>query len=208
LRAALARVKADPMIAPHLSPTRLGVAGFSAGGFTSLAAAGARVDIARFRAFCAANPTDGVCAPQVEFAVSLTQSDQFLAAPEMADEIARSRDELGIPGIKAAFAMAPAIVQSFDPASLNRMTVQVRIILGDADTVAPPATNGAFAAAAIPGAQISILPGVGHYDFISECTPAGDAAIPLCPTRVPRAATHKAAIDEALAFFGKTLAEP
>ena len=55
LSAALARVKADPMIAPHLSLARLGVAGFPAGGFTSLAAAGARVDYGRFRAFCAAN---------------------------------------------------------------------------------------------------------------------------------------------------------
>jgi predicted dienelactone hydrolase len=154
------------------------------------------------------NPTDGVCAPQKELAVSLTQTDQFLAAPEMADEIARSRDDRGIPGIKAAFAMAPAIVQSFDPASLSRMTVPVSIILGDADAVAPPTTNGEVAAAAIPGAQIRILPEVGHYDFLSECTPAGDATVPLCPTKIPRAATHKAAIDDALAFFDKTLGEP
>jgi predicted dienelactone hydrolase len=208
LNAALAGVKADPVIAPHLDLTRLGVSGFSAGGFTSLAAAGARVDIRRFRAFCAANPSDGVCAPQKEFAVSLAQADQFLATPEMAEEIARSRDDLSVPGIKAAFAMAPSIVQSFDPASLQRMTVPVSIILGAADPVAPPATNGEVAAAAIPGAQIKILPGVGHYDFLPECTPAGDAMVPLCPTKIPRAATHKAAIDDALAFFGKTLGEP
>ena len=88
------------------------------------------------------------------------------------------------------------------------MTVPVSIILGDADPVAPPATNGEVAAAAIPGAQIKILPGVGHYDFLPECTSAGDATVPVCPTKIPRAATHKAAIDDALAFFGKTLGEP
>ncbi len=208
LAAAWARVKADPTIAPHLSPARLGVAGFSAGGFTSLAAAGARVDHERLRAFCAANPTDGVCAPQQEFAVSPAQADRFLAAPDMAEEIARSRGDLAIPGIRAAFVMAPAIVQSFDPASLARMTVPVHIILGDADTVAPPATNGEVAAAAIPGAGIGILPGVGHYDFLSDCTPAGDAAVPLCLTKVPRAATHKAAIAAALALFDKALGAP
>jgi hypothetical protein len=32
-----------------------------------------------------------------------------------------------------------------------------------------------------------------------------NAAVPVCPTDVPRAATHKTAIDDALAFFGATL---
>ena len=208
LRASLARAKADPTIAPHLYLARLGVSGFSAGGFTSLAAAGGWVDVKRFRTFCDANPTDGVCAPQKEFAVSQTQAKEFLASSEASDEIARSHDDVSIPGIKAAFVMAPALVQSFDPASLSRMTVPVAIILGDDDVVASPKTNGEAAAAEIPGARITILPGVGHYDFLSECTPAGDAAIPVCPTKVPRVMTHKVAIDGALGFFRDMLGEP
>src|SRR5580658_4604087 len=64
LAAALAAVREDPAIGPHLDLGRLGVAGFSAGGFTSLVASGARVDVARLRAFCDAHPADGVCAPQ------------------------------------------------------------------------------------------------------------------------------------------------
>jgi hypothetical protein len=77
--------------------------------------------------------------------------------------------------------------------------------LGDADKVAPPATNGEVAAALIPKAKLTVLPHVAHYDFLSECTPAGDAVIPVCPTEVPRAATLKAAIDGALALFGDAL---
>jgi len=115
LRAALTRVKADPAIAPPLDLARLGVSGFSAGGFTGLAAAGARVDVQRFRAFCVANPSDGICAPQKEFAVSRAQAAQFLGSPEAADELARSREDLSIEGVKAVFVMAPAIVQSLDP---------------------------------------------------------------------------------------------
>ncbi|TGV60768.1 hypothetical protein EN803_38350, partial [Mesorhizobium sp. M2D.F.Ca.ET.160.01.1.1] len=42
LRAALAAVQADPVLGPHVDPERLGVAGFSAGGYTALLAAGAR----------------------------------------------------------------------------------------------------------------------------------------------------------------------
>ncbi len=101
--------------------------------------------------------------------------------------------------------MAPAIVQSLDPESLKRLGTPVRILLGDADKVAPPATNGDVAAALIPGAKLTTLPHVGHYDFLAECTPAGNAVVPVCPTDVPRAATHKTAIDEALTFFDATL---
>ena len=50
-----------------------------------------------------------------------------------------------------------------------------------------------------------MLPHVGHYDFLAECTPAGNATVPVCPTDLPRAATHKAAIDDALTLFDATL---
>ncbi len=208
LAAALARVSTDPATAPHLDLSRLGVSGFSAGGFASLAAAGARVEIDRFRAFCAAHPRDGICAPQKEFTVTPAQAEQFLATSEGAAEIARSHQDLAIPDVRAVFVMAPAIIQSLDPDSLHRIGVPVRIIVGDQDTVASPATNGDVAAAAIPGATIRVLPHVGHYDFLADCTQAGDAAVPVCPTKVPRDPTHQVAIEDALAFFGRTLGAP
>jgi predicted dienelactone hydrolase len=42
LRAALDAIERDPVIGPHVDLTRLGVAGFSAGGFTALVAGGAQ----------------------------------------------------------------------------------------------------------------------------------------------------------------------
>ena len=101
--------------------------------------------------------------------------------------------------------MAPALVQSLDPDSLKAMRPPVSILLGDADKVAPPATNGQVVAALIAGAKLTTLPHVGHYDFLAECTSAGNATIPVCPTEAPRAATHKAAIDEAVRFFDAAL---
>ncbi len=75
--------------------------------------------------------------------------------------------------------------------------------------VAPPDTNGLVAAKAIPHAQLKVLPGVGHYDFLSTCTTAGVAAVPLCAAiKVPQDSTHEAAIDMALAFFARTLGAP
>jgi predicted dienelactone hydrolase len=208
LAVALARVENEPSLASHLDPGRLGVAGFSAGGFTSLAAAGARVDVQRFRQFCTAHPDDGVCAPQKEFSLSRADAERFLAEPAIAEEAAHADDAFAVPGVKAVFVMAPAIIQSFDPETLKDLRLPVGIILGDADRVAPAATNGEVAAAAIPGARLRVLPGVGHYDFLADCTPAGDAALSFCPTAVPRPATHEAAIRDALALFDAALGGP
>jgi predicted dienelactone hydrolase len=205
LKTALDKAKTDPTIGPHLDLDRLGAAGFSAGGFTSLVEAGARADPLRFRRFCEAHPDDGICAPQKEFQFSRADAEALFAAPAGASELAHAKDDLSIPGVKAAFVMAPGIVQSLDPESLKAMRTPVAIVLGDADKVAAPATNGDVAAALIPGAKLTVLPRVGHYDFLAECTPAGDAAVSVCPTDVPRAATHKVAIDQALAFFDATL---
>jgi predicted dienelactone hydrolase len=205
LAAALGRVKSDPSLGSHLDLNQIGAAGFSAGGFTALVEAGARVDFDRFLRFCEAHPDDGICAPQKEFQYSRSDAEAFFIQPAVAPARAHLKDDLSIPGVKAAFVMAPALVQSLDPDSLKAMWPPVRILLGDADKVSPPATNGQVAAALIPGAKLTALPHVGHYDFLAECTPAGNATIPVCPTEVPRAATHKTAIDDALAFFDATL---
>lgn len=208
LRAALEAVKADPQIAPHLDLKRIGVTGFSAGGFTSLVSAGARVDMNRFVAFCRKNPEDGVCKPQKEYRLTMDDAQKALEAPELAAEAAHAGDDHAIPGVKAAFAIAPAIVQGLPPEGLAKMKVPVAIFLGDADPVAPPDTNGRVAAKAIPGAQLTELLGVKHYDFLSTCTDTGRAVVEICKDELPQDPTHAAAIKAALVFFGKTLGKP
>ena len=210
LEAALEAVKADPVVSPHLDLKRLGVAGFSAGGFTALAAAGAQVDLKRFMAFCAAHPDDGVCAPQKELAVTQDQAAAALASPELSGEAAHAGDDHAIRGVRAAFAIAPALVQAFDPAGLKAMSTPVAIILGEADPVAPPHTNGGAAARAIPRAQMKTLPGVGHYDFLATCSPAAMArAVALCrDLAVPQGQTHFEALQMALNFFGSVMGPP
>lgn len=208
LEAALEQVKADPLIGPHLDLKRLGVAGFSAGGFAALAAAGGRVDLERFKAFCQAHPEDGVCKPQQEFAVTQAQAIAALASPELAAEAAHADDDHSIRGVRAAFAMAPAIVQAFDPASFSAISTPVAIILGEADSVAPPHTNGGVAARAIPRAQLKALPNVGHYDFLSTCSPEARASIAICQIAAPQGPTHHDALQMALSFFAGTLGAP
>ena len=196
------------MLGPHVDPARVGVAGFSAGGYTALLAAGARAEPERMFAFCRANPGDGVCQPQKELAVGVEDVAKALRAPALAGELAHAGDDYALPGVRAAFVMAPAIVQELTPESLAALKPKVALIAGDADLTAPAATNAEVAAKHAPGARLTVLPGVGHYDVLSVCTPAGVARVPLCSAKVPQAATHKAAVDAALALFGETLGAP
>ncbi len=209
LKAALAAVRDDPIIGQHLDMRRVGVAGFSAGGFTALASAGAQVDADRFIAFCKGHPDDGVCKPQKEFPLTTEEAFKALEQPELAAERAHARDDHTIPEVRAAFAIAPAIVQSLDPASLASMKNPVAIILGDSDKVAPPSTNGGVAARTIPGAELRVLPSVGHYDFLSTCTPDAMVAVPLCnDLKAQQDKTHQAALQMAFGFFARTLGRP
>lgn len=209
LEAALETVKADPVIGPHLDVKRLGVAGYATGGLTALVAAGARVDIKRFQAFCASHPDDGVCRPQLEFPVTQDQAMAALATPELAAEAARAGDDHSIRGVRATFAIAPAFVQALDPASMAAISTPVAIILGAVDAIASPHTNGGAAARAIPRAQLKALPGVGHYDFLSTCSTAAHTREPLClAITAPQGATHFAALEMALNFFGSAMGPP
>ena len=206
LRTALGATERDPAIGLHMDLARVGVAGFSAGGFTALVAAGARVDPSHLAQFCAAHPDDGVCRTQQEFSVTPEERAKALKLPEVAAEVAHAGDDHSIPAVQAVFAMAPVLVQALDPTSLAHMHTPVHIVLGDADTVAPPTTNGLVAAKAIPGAELQRLPGVGHYDFLSSCTAAAQTVVPQCKMiHIPQTNTHSQAIVAAQDFFGRNL---
>ena len=198
LRSALAAAENDPVIGPHLDKARVGAAGFSAGGYTALVAAGARPDADpdHYVAFCAENPDDGVCRPKT------------LDSPEIAAERTRAGEGHTLPEVQAAFVMAPGHVRTLDPASLLAIRTPVCIMLGDEDKVVSPAKNGLIAANAIPGATLLRLPGVGHYDFVADCTDAGRATFPQwCTFSAPQADTHRQAITAAQEFFARTLAK-
>ncbi len=207
LQAALAAVQADPRLGPHVDARRLGVVGFSAGGYTALLAAGARPELQRLLEFCTVHPADGVCRPQQEAATHTLQARQQAAAsPRLQPYMAAADHSRTIEGVRAVYLMAPAIVQAFAPAQLQALRQPVSVVVGDGDAVAPPATNGEVLAAQVPGATLQRLAGVGHYDFLARCTPLGEQRIgPLCSGPVPRAHTHRDAAQGAVAFFRHAL---
>ncbi|HVY90900.1 MAG TPA: alpha/beta fold hydrolase [Hyphomonadaceae bacterium] len=204
LKWALAAALKDSAIGPHLDATRVGVAGYSLGGLTSLVLGGARVSPEHALQFCAIQPDDGVCKPQQEFPLTIDQWKQAFASDELKSEMAVARTDHSLPGVKAVFALSP-VVQVLDPDSLKAMRVPVSIVVGDGDPITSPANHGGVAAKLIPGAKLSLAKGATHYTFLAECSDAARQQIPICKTATEQASAHALAIEEALELFDRTL---
>ncbi|MGE6333469.1 alpha/beta hydrolase family protein [Stenotrophomonas sp. NPDC077659] len=207
LQAALAAVQADPRLGQHVDAQRLGVVGFSAGGYTALLAAGARPELQRLLDFCTGHPDDGVCRPQQEATTHTLQARlQAAASPQLQPYTTAADQSRAIHGIRAVYLLAPAIVQAFAPAQLQALQIPVAVVLGNDDVVAPAATNGEVVAAQVHGATLQRLAGVGHYDFLARCTPLGEQRMgALCSSPVSRARTHREVRDGAITFFARAL---
>ena len=186
----------DPVWSKHIDAGRIGVAGHSQGGFTSLWVGGAEVNPELFTAY-QRNWRNNLSIPQY-----LRDEMPVDAAPAL---------HLSDPRVKAAFAMAPGIIQAFgmDAQSLAKMAVPAYLIVGAADTQTPPAENAAFAAKYIPQAELNIIPGrVDHEIFTNECDQEGKDNFPescIDAPGVDRHKLHEMIGAAALTFFDRNL---
>lgn len=183
---------ADPQLGPHIDPARVGVAGFSAGGYTSLLLLGATPDFRRRAAYCAAQPADAeVCM-------------------EVPAEIARlpvTRPTVDA-RIRAGFVMAPLAI-FFDADSLKQVDAPVYLYGAMADTVLLPEYNVLPVRDALPRLHtFRGIVGAGHYVFLAPCNAGMKEALPvLCkdPPSIDRGELHAQINADAVTFFRETL---
>jgi predicted dienelactone hydrolase len=209
LSVALDSLLTDTLFASRIDTTRIGAAGFSLGGYTVLAAAGARFDPDRYDAFCASSERDFTCEPQLEFPEAPAQFAELRKTDRLVREsLARARRSYRDPRIKAVLAIAPALGGGFDAEDVHDIAVPVRIVVGSADSITPPATNAARYASLIRGAELTIFrEAAGHYTFLALCTERGKSILALCRDApgVDRALMHERVRAIALEHFGKSL---
>jgi predicted dienelactone hydrolase len=211
LSAVLDHLLADTRFGPHIAPTRVGAAGFSLGGYTVIAVAGGRTDLQAFAAFCSGPERDATCEDQTEFPGMLAQFARLTRVdPRVQESLRRHNASFRDPRIRAVFAIAPVLGGAFTPAGLAEVSIPVALVVGQADTVAPPPTNAQRFARGIPGATLIVLPGqVGHYTFLSQGTAYGKQVSPtfcLDHAFIDREAVHKQVAQMATEFFAQHLA--
>ncbi len=195
------RVVTDWMLATwpdhaRLDPARIGVFGFSAGGFTALVAAGATPDMSLIGPHCAAHPAEFTCG-----LVARNQAGQGQRAAIPASGWVHD------PRIRAAVVAAPALGFTFGRAGLAGVRVPVQLWRAQDDHVLPQPFYAQAVRDGLPAPpEYHVVAGADHMDFLPPCGAAKARMLPPICTPAPgfdRAAFHQA-FDAAVVGFFRT----
>jgi predicted dienelactone hydrolase len=185
----------DYMLAswPHrdlIDPSRIGMFGFSAGGFTALVAIGGVPDMTRSATYCAEHPDEWACRKSREYGAG---------AP--APPAAFVHD----PRIAAAVIAAPAIGYAFTPEGLSGIKASIQLWRGDSDEVLPHPRHAQNVYDGLPTKpDYRVVPNAGHFAFLAPCTKALESVAPeICrdPAGFDRVAFHREFNAAVVAFF-------
>ena len=169
----------------QIGPGRIGIFGFSSGGFTGLTSIGGRPDLKRIAAHCMRSP---------ELACRLWKPGSApLPGPE-----SFAHD----PRIKAAVIAAPGFGFTLAPNGLSEVTAPVQLWSGEADVNVPYATNTALVREALrANVEYHSVPGAGHVAFLTPCSWIGPAVLCRDAKGFDRRAFHRQLNAEVVRFF-------
>lgn len=210
VKATISMLLRNPHWRSLIDPDKIGVAGFSAGGYTTLMLVGAVPRFTRLIDFCKAHPDNkNVCPVLRELKAKYAHHGKSVAQAlsEMQSGLRRWGDTAD-PRVKAALAMAP-FSMVFDKAGLASINRPVYLYDGADDQLQPLRYNTLHAAPLIRTlVGIKLIPGAGHFVFLAPCSAELAKVAPsICtdPPGVNRVATHQQINADALAFFRGTL---
>ena len=161
-----------PSFRDRLDTSRVFAAGFSLGGYTVMALAGALTNLDLFTQFITANPGSARNGPK-EFPDLSDHIDGLLESDaRFRASYAVSNDSYLDPRVRAAFVCAPApTVRGFTDESLAAITIPVAIVCGENDLEAPHRQCAGWLAERVENCDLTLLgKSVGHYVFLCEPT--------------------------------------
>jgi predicted dienelactone hydrolase len=180
-----------------INPERVGMFGFSAGGFTALASIGAVPDFSTVRPMCREYPGDFGCQ-------LLKKSGNAVTVPAAAT-IASAADSR----IKAAVVAAPALGFTFEPDGLKNVKVPVQLWRAEEDAILPHPRYAEAVRLALPQApEYHVVSNAGHFDFLAPCSSALASIVPSICASAPgfdRVTFHTHFNAAVVGFFSKTL---
>jgi len=191
-----------------LDRERIGVAGFSMGGYTGLALVGARPNFLRLLDLCDAGLERGMCDLLAKKGAALDAEQPARAYVVSLESAAREAGTLADPRVKAAFVMAPMALV-FDQASFTGITRPVHLHYGTADRLLDPAQNANNVIRWLPTlAGRTAIVGSDHWVYLAPCSAElAEAASEICSDApgIDRAKLHRQIQKEALDFFAAHL---
>ena len=196
LTAALDAVIADKVLGAHVDVARVGAAGFSAGGYSVLAAAGAVGDMTLLSKHCAAHASED---PEFCSLSHGQAADDATKPPPIHVQDKR---------IRAVVAMAP-VGALFGNDAMAELTAPVRIYRAEKDMVLRQPFHAERVHQLLPKAEYVVVNNAGHYAFLAPF-PAGlgPGVGPVAddPPGFDRPAYHAKLNAELTQFFLRTLA--
>lgn len=195
---------------PLIDSSRIGVAGFSNGGYTSLLLVGAVPRFTSIPRHCRLHPDDrNICVPLARLEAAVVS--QGGSIEQQINRLQQSLHRWGNtddPRVRAAFVMAP-FSSVFDAAGLAHINRPVLLYYAQDDPVLLPRYNALHIAPLIRTlVAIRMVPKAGHYVFLSPCSRELAKGYPdICqdPPGVDRTAVHRKINAAALAFFREAL---
>jgi predicted dienelactone hydrolase len=180
-----------------IDPARIGMFGYSAGGFTTLVSIGGVPDFSTIGPMCRQYPGDFACQ-------LIARSGSNLTAPAPW-AMTHSAD----PRIKAAVAAAPALGFTFSPAGLRNVRVPVQLWRAENDVLVPHPRYAEAVRLALPEApDYHVVSNAGHFDFLVPCSTALASLAPaICngAAGFDRAAFHASFNAAVVSFLSQAL---
>lgn len=182
-----------------IDPQRVGIFGFSAGGFTVLTASGGVPDFSSFPGHCRAHPQNADCTIVAQAGISFTDLATRFSPSVWSHE----------PRIRAAVVAAPALGFTFAPNGLEGVRIPVQLWRAEGDRVLPEPDYAEAVRRALPTPPDEhVVPDAGHFDFLAPCDSAMAMRVPEICTSAPgfdRRAFHQDFNRAVVAFFLRTL---
>jgi predicted dienelactone hydrolase len=181
----------------QVDATKIGIFGFSLGGFTALVEAGGTPDLTLMAQLCSSKPG----APECSF-IQQRKGDQL--KPSTTPPV-----WIHDPHIKAAVIAAPAASYLFAAGGLRQVRIPVQLWRAENDEQAPNAWNSDIVAQGIPQlAEEHTVPRAGHFVFLAPCSEVLASQAPqICGDApgVDRLEFHRQFNQSVVAFFRAAL---
>lgn len=198
-------VLADKKLKGHIDPEKIGVYGFSAGGYTALTLLGGVPDLDHAAQHCKEQPREFVCSEGMIDAMRNAGMQKLPDGAWGAD-----------PRIKAASIAAPGLGFAFTNASLANVSVPVQLWSGERDESVPTKANAAWLAVQLPQVpETNWVDKANHFAFmVVACREAFKREDPIeyevvCADAdgFDRRAFHNDMHEEMIRFFTASLGQ-